>query len=203
MIHSRRSFDAVHTSSEVAPPPIDQRYASLVASGQADAARTLLGQGAPLSIVGSRNLGVLLRIAGLERKAIQYDTGNRSTAVRMTRHAISATRYVPVRVLLRKEADGRAVIDTTARPPPSDSSGIRTSISPPVISKSNSAPPFQRPPGNGPSFPAAGHIRRDAGGRAVGLRGCLSHAPVAKAPALTRARVARPTPRARNKPVSP
>lgn len=111
VIHSGRSFDAVRTALETALPPIDHRYASLVASGQADAARALLEQGAPLSIFGSRDHGALLRIAGLERKAIQYDIGNPLTATRMTRHALAAALYAPIRVLLREDADGHAVFE--------------------------------------------------------------------------------------------
>ena len=111
VIHSGRAFDAVRTALEAALPPIDHRYASLVAAGQADAARALLEQGPPLSIFGSRDHGALLRIAGLERKAIQYDIGNPLTASRMTRHAIAAALYAPIRVLLRADADGHAVIE--------------------------------------------------------------------------------------------
>lgn len=111
VIHSGRSFDAVRTALEAALPPIDHRYAALVASGQADAAKTLLEQSAPLSIFGARDHGALLRIAGLERKAIQYDIGNPLTASRMTRHAVSAALYAPIRVLLHADADGRAVIE--------------------------------------------------------------------------------------------
>lgn len=111
VIRSGRSFEAVRTALEAALPPIDHRYASLVASGQADAARALLEQGAPLSIFGARDHGALLRIAGLERKAIQYDIGNPLTATRMTRHALPAALYAPIRVLLRAEADGHAVFE--------------------------------------------------------------------------------------------
>ncbi|MGU3541788.1 DUF302 domain-containing protein [Methylobacterium sp. A52T] len=111
VIHSRRSFDAVRTALEAALPKIDHRYASLVASGHIDAARTLLSQGAPLSIFGSINHGGLLRIAGHEQKAIQYDIGNPLTAARMTQHAISAALNAPIRVLLREDADKRAVIE--------------------------------------------------------------------------------------------
>ncbi|WP_204312665.1 hypothetical protein, partial [Escherichia coli] len=59
VIHSGRSFEAVRAALEAALPPIDHRYASLVASGQADAARALLEQGAPLSIFGARDHGAL------------------------------------------------------------------------------------------------------------------------------------------------
>ncbi|GJE74535.1 MULTISPECIES: DUF302 domain-containing protein [Methylorubrum] len=111
VIPSARSFEAVRAALEDALPPVDHRYASLVASGQADAARTLLEQAAPLSIFGSRDHGALLRIAGLERKAIQYDIGNPLTASRMTRHVLSAALYAPIRVLLREDAGGRVAFE--------------------------------------------------------------------------------------------
>lgn len=58
-----------------------------------------------LSIFGFRDPGALLAIAGLRRRAIQYDIGNSFTASKMTRHQISADLYAPVRVLLSEDAD--------------------------------------------------------------------------------------------------
>src|ERR671918_1941844 len=65
-----------------------------------------VGGFAPLSIFGFRDHGALLVIAGLRRRAVQYDIGNPLTASKMTRHQISAGLYAPIRVLLREDSDG-------------------------------------------------------------------------------------------------
>ena len=58
--------------------------------------------GPTLSIFGFRDHGALLKVYGLERKAIQYDIDNPLTASQMTRHQLSAGLYAPIRVLLRE-----------------------------------------------------------------------------------------------------
>lgn len=107
-IRSVRDFETVRQALEAALPPLDHGYAALVAAGRAEEALRLLEGSAPLSIFGQRDHGALLRIAGLEARAIQYDIGNPLTASRMTRHALSAALYAPIRVLLREGEDGVA-----------------------------------------------------------------------------------------------
>lgn len=107
-IRSVRDFDSVRQALEAALPPLDHGYAALVEAGRAEEALRGLERGAPLSIFGQRDHGGLLRIAGLEARAIQYDIGNPLTASRMTRHALSAALYAPIRVLLREGEDGVA-----------------------------------------------------------------------------------------------
>src|SRR6516164_8791996 len=55
--------------------------------------------------------GRLLRLVGQERKAIQYLIGNPLFAVEMTRHAIGASLYAPLRVLIYETDDGRTCIE--------------------------------------------------------------------------------------------
>ncbi|UMY17939.1 DUF302 domain-containing protein [Methylobacterium organophilum] len=107
-IRSARDFDTVRQALEAALPPLDHGYAALVQADRAQEALRLLESGAPLSIFGQRDHGALLRIAGLERRAVQYDIGNPLTASRMTRHALSDALYAPIRVLLREEEEGVA-----------------------------------------------------------------------------------------------
>ncbi|GJE27631.1 DUF302 domain-containing protein [Methylobacterium organophilum] len=107
-IRSARDFGTVRQALEAALPLLDHGYAALVQAGRAQEALRLLESGAPLSIFGRRDHGALLRIAGLERRAIQYDIGNPLTASRMTRHALSAALYAPIRVLLREGEEGVA-----------------------------------------------------------------------------------------------
>lgn len=110
-ISSAKPFDAVRQALEAAVPRLDHRYAALIEAGQTEEARRELERAAPLSIFGHREHGALLRIAGLERRAIQYAIGNPLTASRMTRHVLAAALYAPIRVLLREDADGHVAFE--------------------------------------------------------------------------------------------
>jgi uncharacterized protein (DUF302 family) len=55
--------------------------------------------------------GALLRMVGQRRKAIQYLVGNPLIAVEMTRHAIGAALYAPLRVLIYEADDGTTRIE--------------------------------------------------------------------------------------------
>lgn len=105
-LSSAKHFEAVRSALEASVPVIDLDYATLLKAGRVDEARDLLERQAPLSIFGSRDHGDVLRTAGLSRKAVQYDIGNPLTAASMTRHAVSAALYAPIRVLLREDSEG-------------------------------------------------------------------------------------------------
>lgn len=55
--------------------------------------------------------GGLLRIVGKPRKAIQYLVGNPLFAIEMTRHAIGAGLYAPLRVLIHEDEDGMTCVE--------------------------------------------------------------------------------------------
>jgi uncharacterized protein (DUF302 family) len=55
--------------------------------------------------------GRLLRLVGQRRKAVQYVIGNPLFAVEMTRHAIGAALYAPLRVLIYEADDGKTCIE--------------------------------------------------------------------------------------------
>jgi uncharacterized protein (DUF302 family) len=55
--------------------------------------------------------GLLLRIAGQKRKAIQYVVGNPLFALQMTRHDIRASLYAPLRVLLYENEEGKTCVE--------------------------------------------------------------------------------------------
>jgi uncharacterized protein (DUF302 family) len=55
--------------------------------------------------------GALLRLVGQRRKAVQYLVGNPLFAVEMTRHAIGAGLYAPLRVLIYEGEDGKTCIE--------------------------------------------------------------------------------------------
>jgi hypothetical protein len=110
-IRSSKTFDAVKATLEALVPRLDDGYATLLRYGLSDQAREQLEAAATLSIFGNRDHGGLLAIAGLKRRAIQYDIGNPLTASLMTRHQISAALYAPIRVLLRESPEGEVAFE--------------------------------------------------------------------------------------------
>jgi uncharacterized protein (DUF302 family) len=62
-------------------------------------------------LFGTSDHGTLLRIVGQQRKAIQYVVGNPLFAVEMTRYAIGASLYAPLRVLIYEADDGKTYIE--------------------------------------------------------------------------------------------
>jgi hypothetical protein len=99
-VPSQKSFESVKTELESLVPRIDDGVFVLLRDGEAERARRELEQAPALSIFGFRDHGGLLKIYGLQRKAIQYDIG------RMTQHQLSAALYAPIRVLLRESVEG-------------------------------------------------------------------------------------------------
>ncbi len=62
-------------------------------------------------LFGTQDHGLLLRIVGQKRKAVQYIVGNPLFALEMTRHAIGASLYAPLRVLICESEDGKTCIE--------------------------------------------------------------------------------------------
>jgi hypothetical protein len=110
-IASAKQFDGVKGALELLVPRLDDGFFKLLRDGKSDQALRELEAGPALSIFGFCDHGALLRIAGLKRKAIQYDIGNPLTASKMTRHQLSAGLYAPIRVLLRESAEGDAAFE--------------------------------------------------------------------------------------------
>ena len=110
-IRSGKTFAAVRTALEALVPRLDDGFWTLLRFGLTDTARQELEAAATLSIFGNRDHGALLAIAGLKRRAIQYDIGNPLTASLMTRHEISTGLYAPIRVLLRESPEGEVAFE--------------------------------------------------------------------------------------------
>lgn len=110
-IRSSNTFAAVRAALEALVPRLDDGFLTLLRFGLVDRARQELEAAAPLSIFGTRDHGALLAIAGLKRRAIQYDIGNPLTASMMTRHKILAGLYAPIRVLLRESPEGEVAFE--------------------------------------------------------------------------------------------
>jgi hypothetical protein len=110
-IRSGNTFAAVRAALEALVPRLDDGFLTLFRFGLIDRARQELEAAATLSIFQSRDHGTLLAIAGLKRRAIQYDIGNPLTASLMTRHKLSAGLYAPIRVLLRESPEGEVAFE--------------------------------------------------------------------------------------------
>ncbi|GGI54138.1 DUF302 domain-containing protein [Oxalicibacterium solurbis] len=105
-IRSKNSFDIVKAKLESSVPRIDDGIFTLLRYGESARALKELEALPPLSIFGFRDHGATLTVAGLKRRAIQYDIGNPLTATKMTRHQLSAALYAPIRVLMREDVNG-------------------------------------------------------------------------------------------------
>jgi uncharacterized protein (DUF302 family) len=55
--------------------------------------------------------GALLRLAGQEKKALQYLVGNPLFAIQMTQHDIRASLYAPLRVLIYENEAGKTCVE--------------------------------------------------------------------------------------------
>jgi uncharacterized protein (DUF302 family) len=88
-------------------------YQALAEGDDPAAVRTRLEAMAGLSgfmLFSTSDHGRLLRLVGRPRKAVQYVIGNPLFAVEMTRHAIGAALYAPLRVLIYETEDGSTCI---------------------------------------------------------------------------------------------
>jgi uncharacterized protein (DUF302 family) len=89
-------------------------YQALAAGGDAEGARAKIEAMAGPSgfmLFASHNHGALLRLAGQQRKAIQYVVGNPLFALQMTQHDIRASLYAPLRVLIYEDEEGKTCVE--------------------------------------------------------------------------------------------
>jgi uncharacterized protein (DUF302 family) len=104
-IHSAKGFDVVASRLETAVPVLDPAIFAALSSGDQEHVDRLLGD-TPLFIFLKREHGALLKIAGQQRKAMQYEIGNPLTATKMTRYRLGASLYAPLRVTLYENEAG-------------------------------------------------------------------------------------------------
>ena len=110
-IRSGHTFAAVRESLEALGTAARRRLLDVAPFGLIDRARQELEAAATISIFGNRDHGGILALAGLTRRAIQYDIGNPLTASLIIRHKISAGLYAPIRVLLRESSEGEVAFE--------------------------------------------------------------------------------------------
>ena len=110
-IEATKPFEAVKAALENLVPWLDPIISEALRQGDIARAKEALQRGPELAIFSARDHGGLLRIAGLARKAVQYEIGNPLTATRMTQHRMAAALYAPLRVLLYENETGRTVFE--------------------------------------------------------------------------------------------
>jgi uncharacterized protein (DUF302 family) len=89
-------------------------YQTLGAGGDAEGARAEIEAMAGPSgfmLFGTNDHGSLLRLAGQQRKAIQYVVGNPLFALQMTQHDVRASLYAPLRVLIYEDGQGKSCVE--------------------------------------------------------------------------------------------
>ena len=62
-------------------------------------------------LFGKTDHGLLLSLAGQQRKGVQYVVGNPLIAIEMTRHNLAAGLYAPLRVLVYEDDRGRTCLE--------------------------------------------------------------------------------------------
>jgi uncharacterized protein (DUF302 family) len=112
---SHKPFGEVAAAFEARLGKFDPEiYKDLAEGGDPKAARTRIERMAGPSgfmLFEKNDHGHLLRIVGKARKAVQYVVGNPLFAIEMTRHAIGASLYAPLRVLIYEAEDGKTCIE--------------------------------------------------------------------------------------------
>jgi uncharacterized protein (DUF302 family) len=110
-----KPFDQVRADFEQQLGRFDaDAYRSLAAGENAETVRARVEAMAGPSgfmIFATHDHGALLRLVGLTRKAVQYVVGNPLYAIQMTRHAIGASLYAPLRVLLSETDAGEVCVE--------------------------------------------------------------------------------------------
>jgi uncharacterized protein (DUF302 family) len=110
-IASGRPFAEVRRNLEHEVPGLDLRIVETLNGGDQEGADSYEQTGPKLSIFDVRDHGALLQIVGRRRNALQYDIGNPLVASKMTRHALAAALYAPLRVVLFEDDQGRGVFE--------------------------------------------------------------------------------------------
>ena len=109
-----RPFDAFKTAFEGQLGQFHPSAYQALEDGDPQAARARLESMAGPSgfmLFRTSDHGAVLRLVGKPRKATQYLLGNPLIAVEMTRHAIGAALYAPLRVLFYEDGEGKTCVE--------------------------------------------------------------------------------------------
>ena len=114
-LETNRPFEEVAQALERQLGRFDPEvYRALAVGGDAEAAKAkieVMAGSSGFMLFGTNDHGALLRLAGQQRKALQYVVGNPLFALQMTQHDIRASLYAPLRVLLYENEEGRTCVE--------------------------------------------------------------------------------------------
>ena len=92
-------------------PALTPEVSEILVRGETEKISIARRDGPKLWLFLVRNHGELTAADGRASKAIQYEIGNPLTAERMTRHALAAGLYAPLRVMLYEDESGKAIFE--------------------------------------------------------------------------------------------
>jgi hypothetical protein len=106
-----RPFDEVHRALIDSVPALKPEVSEILVRGDKEKVAIARRDWPKLWLFLMRNHGELTVADGQTSKAMQYEIGNPLTAERMTRYALAAGLYAPLRVLLYEDKSGKAVFE--------------------------------------------------------------------------------------------
>lgn len=111
VLRCARPFDEVHRALIAAVPALKPEVSEILVRGQKDKIGVARRDWPKLWLFLTRNHGELTAADGRNLKGMQYEIGNPLTAERMTRYALAAGLYAPLRVMLYEDDFGTAIFE--------------------------------------------------------------------------------------------
>ena len=106
-----RPFDEVHRALIDSVPALKPEVSEILIRGEKDKVAIARRDWPKLWLFLVRDHGALTAADAQNSKAVQYEIGNPLTAERMTRHALAAGLYAPLRVMLYEDESGKAIFE--------------------------------------------------------------------------------------------
>ena len=106
-----RPFDEVHRASIDSVPALKPEVSEILIRREKEKVAIARRDWPKLWLFLVRNHGELTAVDGRNFKGMQYEIGNPLTAERMTRYALAAGLYAPLRVMLYEDESGKAIFE--------------------------------------------------------------------------------------------
>jgi hypothetical protein len=110
-VQCARPFDEVHRALIDSVPALKPEVSEILVRGEKEKVAIARRDWPKLWLFLVRNHGELTAADGQTSKGMQYEIGNPLTAERMTRHALAAGLYAPLRVMLYEDESGKAIFE--------------------------------------------------------------------------------------------
>jgi len=106
-----RPFDEVHRALIDSVPALKREVSEILVRREKEKVAVARRDWPKLWLFLVRNHGELTAVDGRNFKGMQYEIGNPLTAERMTRYALAAGLYAPLRVMLYEDESGKAIFE--------------------------------------------------------------------------------------------